>query len=173
MLCINYINNMRILGIDPSTVSTGVGILDIDNDTGKVSTILYGEIAPKKTDSMQNKLSYIYEDLKELIDEYKPTCISVETPFYSKNVKVLLALGQIRGVVLLLAGQFDLKLFEYSPREVKKNATGNGAAKKEQVTYMVEKILKIDLSKATDDASDALAVAMCYANNFQFLNKVK
>jgi len=76
-------------------------------------------------------------------------------------------------VILLLAGQYNLEVFEYSPREVKKNATGNGAAKKEQVTFMVEKILKIDLSEATDDASDALAVAMCYANNFKFLNRVK
>lgn len=164
---------MRILGIDPSTVSTGVALLDVDNFSGKVTTILYGEVAPKKTDTMQNKLNYIFEDLKELIEEYKPTCISVETPFYSKNVKVLIALGQIRGVILLLAGMFDLEVFEYSPREVKKNATGNGAAKKEQVTFMVEKILKIDLSQATDDASDALAVALCYANNFKFLNKVK
>ncbi len=164
---------MRILGIDPSTVSTGVALLDLDIDSGKIATVLYGEIAPKKTETMQNKLNYIFEDLKELIEEYKPSCISVETPFYSKNVKVVLALGQIRGVVLLLAGMFNLQVFEYSPREVKKNATGNGAAKKEQVTYMVEKILKIDLSNATDDASDALAVAMCYANNFKFLEKMK
>ncbi len=164
---------MRILGIDPSTVSTGVALLDVDNFSGKVTTLLYGEIAPKKTETMQNKLSYIYDDLKELIEEYKPTCISVETPFYSKNVKVLIALGQIRGVILLLAGHNDLEVFEYAPREVKKNATGNGAAKKEQVTYMMEKILKIDLSNASDDASDALAVAFCYANNFKFLNKVK
>jgi crossover junction endodeoxyribonuclease RuvC len=112
-------------------------------------------------------LAVIYSEIDKVIDEYKPDIAAVETIFYGKNIKSAFTLGHARGAILLALAQRKIKIVEYSPREVKKSVVGNGNASKEQVEYMVKKILKIDIKPETQDATDALANALCLFNKIK------
>jgi len=151
---------MRILGLDPGIRCTGYGIIDVQ---GREPTLVdYGTITPPPTASMGERLSTLYDDLTQLIDMSKPDECAIESTFYGINVKSALTLGQARGVALLCAAHHQLPTVEYAPRKVKLATTGNGRAAKEQVRYMVQRILSIDHLPQPIDASDALAVALCH-----------
>ena len=104
----------------------------------------------------------------KIIAEYKPDIAVVETIFYGKNIKSAFTLGHARGVIILALAQHNIEIEEYSPREVKKSVVGNGNASKEQVEYMVQKILNLDNKPETQDAADALAIALCQFNKNKF-----
>ena len=106
--------------------------------------------------------------MDKIIAEYKPDIAVVETIFYGKNIKSAFTLGHARGVIMLALAQHDIKIEEYSPREVKKSVVGNGNASKEQVAYMVQKILNLSTKPKTEDAADALAIALCQFNKNKF-----
>lgn len=152
---------MTIIGIDPGTVCTGFGIIRYEkNLLVKISS---GVIAPPKVKDLAPRLEAIYNGISELIKTFKPDEFSIETAFYDKNIQSAMKIGYARGVSLLAAVHNRLACGEYSPREVKKAVVGNGAASKEQVQYMIKKLLCLRDSKMKFDESDALAVAICHA----------
>ncbi len=156
---------MIILGIDPGSHVCGYGILQLENNRIVAAGCDVIKINP--TLELAERLAVIYSEIDQIIDEYKPDIAAVETIFYGKNIKSAFTLGHARGAILLVLAQRKIKIVEYSPREVKKSVVGNGNASKEQVEYMVKKILKIDIKPETQDATDALANALCLFNKIK------
>ena len=151
---------MRIIGVDPGTIITGYGIIEnIDNDIFRLAS---GIIRIPKTDNIAHRLEFIYDELDKIIKLYKPDEFSIETAFYGKNVQSAMKIGYARGVSLLSAAHNQLPASEYSPREIKKAVTGRGSASKEQVQYMIDKLLALRSKKMKSDESDALAAAICH-----------
>lgn len=152
---------MRIIGVDPGTLFTGYGIVDFENN--ELNYVASGIIKIPSSKEFAPRLQKIYDDLNQIIKNYKPDEFSLETSFYGKNVQSALKIGYARGVSLLVAIHNNLEIKEYSPREIKKAVVGNGAASKEQVQYMIKKLLNYRKTKIKFDESDALAVAVCHA----------
>ena len=152
---------MRILGVDPGTIFTGYGIIDFKNN--ELRYVSAGVIKIPVTKEMPPRLETIYNELDKLIKQFKPDEFAIETAFFGKNVQSALKIGYARGVSMLVAIHHDLAIKEYSPREIKKSVVGNGAASKDQVQYMIKKLLAIRKTKIKYDESDALAVAICHA----------
>ncbi len=158
---------MRIVGIDPGIRVTGFGILEKNE---KLSVLSYGTITPPVQNSMEEKLKYLYSDAMEIIDKYKPDLFAIESTFYQKNVKSALILGQAKGSILLAAVNSNIPCKEFAPRKVKLAVVGNGSATKEQVQYMIQRILKLDTLPKPFDVSDALAIAYCGLTNMEYGN---
>lgn len=156
---------MIILGIDPGSVITGVGIIHCNGD--KIKLIEFDAITLKQKDNLTKRLKIIYDVCIEKIKKFKPDELAIETAFFGKNIQSTLKLGQARGVAIIAAVNSDVNVSEYSPREVKKSITGNGAASKEQVKNMVKRILELKEEPKYIDSSDALAVALCHHYNLQ------
>lgn len=156
---------MKVLGIDPGLACSGFGIIEIENNS--LELVDYGTIKTNQKDPLNVRLNTIFQDLKYIIKKFKPAVMSVEQIFYGKNVKSALLLGHARGVPLLLSAEFKLTLYEFSARRIKQSLTGNGNASKEQVQFMVQKLLYTTELPNPMDASDALAAAICYSQNFR------
>ena len=156
---------MKILGIDPGVACTGFGIIEVINNN--LIVIDYGVIKTNQKELLNIRLNTIHQDLKYIIKKYKPSVMSVEEIFYGKNVKSALLLGHARGIPLLLAAKFNLILYEFSARRIKQSLTGNGNASKEQVQFMVKNLLSMKQNPTPIDASDALAAAICYNQDFR------
>lgn len=153
---------MLVLGVDPGTMVTGYGLVRCEHpDLYLVGT---GCIKTNKRLPFAARLLKIFEDLTKVISEYKPDHFALEEVFYSRNVKTALQIGHVRGVALLAASKNNIEPVEYSPREVKQAVTGNGGASKEQVQFMVQRILKLDSPPSPFDVSDALALAICHCH---------
>lgn len=151
---------MIIFGVDPGTMCTGFGIVKHSNN--ELANIHSGIIEPPSGIELPFKLEFIYKELDKLIKKYSPDQFSLETAFYGKNVQSALKIGYVRGIAMLAAVSNGIPMGEYSPREVKKSVVGNGAASKEQVQFMIRKLLYIKKEKMKFDESDALAVAICH-----------
>jgi crossover junction endodeoxyribonuclease RuvC len=155
---------MIILGIDPGSRATGFGLVRVDGKSP--SLVEYGSIA-LGTDALHgDRLRHIYEQVMGLIEQHSPTCVAIEMPVYAKNPQSMLKLGRAQAAAMLAALNNGLTVDEYTPKEVKKAVTGNGNAAKEQVGFMVAKILELppSPSRVSLDALDALAVALCRAH---------
>ncbi|MBK8553727.1 MAG: crossover junction endodeoxyribonuclease RuvC [Ignavibacteria bacterium] len=151
---------MRIIGIDPGTSVTGIGIVEQRNE--KIYLIHYDSISLNSKESLPVRLKKIYDECLICIKKFKPDEFAIETAFYGKNIQSTLKLGQARGVAIIAALNCNLNISEYSPREVKKSVTGSGASSKEHVQYMVKSILSLRERVIEIDSSDALAVALCH-----------
>ena len=156
---------MKILGIDPGLVQTGYGIITINNNDPQI--IDYGVVKPIVKEELAFRLLTIFEDVSEIINMHKPSIFSIEDVFYGKNAKSALRLGQARGAAMVAAASAGLLIHEYSARKIKQAVTGNGNAHKEQVQFMVKATLKMDKLPEPIDASDALATALCYFQQFR------
>ena len=155
---------MIILGVDPGSHATGYGVIS----TGPVVRSLGGGvIRAVKSAPLSDRLLAIHTELTQVIDRYGPMAMAVEDLFNAKNARSSLILGHARGVILLAGSSAGLSVAEYAPREVKKALTGNGAATKEQVRFMVMRLLGLKESPPLD-MSDALAVALTHAGRSQF-----
>ncbi|MAQ87444.1 MAG: crossover junction endodeoxyribonuclease RuvC [Candidatus Marinimicrobia bacterium] len=157
---------MRILGVDPGISITGFSIIESNRNQSSLSA--YGTVKPNQKDSLPKRLNYLFEEMNKILDQFNPDILSVEDAFYSKNVKSAMVLGQARGAIILAAAQANIPIFEFAPRKVKMSVCGNGAASKEQVAYMVTKILKLKVQPKPLDVSDAMAVGLCYINQSKF-----
>ena len=153
-------NNYLILGVDPGLNFTGWGI--IESFSNKENHISHGVIKTTKTLSLGERLNAIYENLNEIIDKYDPKEISVEKIFSNSNPDSTMKLGKARGIVFLVAARNGLCINEYSPNTVKKNLVGYGHANKNQIIKMLERLYP-DLLLESEDAADALAVAICHS----------
>ncbi len=160
---------MRIIGVDPGTIFTGYGIIDFEKN--ELKHVAAGVIKIPTTKEMAPRLELIYSELNKLIKQFKPDEFALETAFYGKNVQSALKIGYARGVAMLVASHNGLAVKEYSPREVKKAVVGNGASTKEQVQFMIKKLLAIRKTKMKFDESDALAVAICHAFKINSFSK--
>lgn len=153
---------MKVVGFDPGLGVTGFGIMEQSDN--KITTICYGTIRAQSNKKISQRLKHIYKEASKLLQTYKPDIVAIEDTFYQKNVKSALALGQAKGVLLLAAANENIECVEYAPRKVKQSITGNGAATKEQVQFMVQQILKLEKPPTPIDTSDALAIGLCYIN---------
>jgi crossover junction endodeoxyribonuclease RuvC len=151
----------RIMGVDPGSSVTGYGI--VAGEGNDFSYVASGVIKLPRKATRFDKLRIIFTELGRVIEEHGPTHFAIEEVFYSKNPKSALVLGEARGAAILAAAMTDLPISEYSAREVKLSVTGNGAAHKSQVNFMLGKILGLKPPPESEDESDALAVAMCHA----------
>ncbi|OGT45482.1 MAG: crossover junction endodeoxyribonuclease RuvC [Gammaproteobacteria bacterium RIFCSPHIGHO2_12_FULL_38_11] len=158
-----------IMGIDPGSLHTGFGI--IKSEKQNLTHIAHGTINTKGN-SMPKRLLHIYHELRDIIATHKPDTAAIEEVFMQVNVKSALKLGQARGVALVALAGFALPIAEYSPRVIKKFASGYGAASKEQMQFMVRTQLKLSVNPQAD-AADALAIAICHAchHSIQILPK--
>lgn len=157
---------MRVLGIDPSSQATGYGI--IESGDGGYCVLAYGAVKPPRKSSLPEKLLVIRTGIAALISRHRPDEIAVENPFFAKNIRTAITLGQVRGAVLVSVAEAGRPLFEYSPLEIKKAVTGYGQAEKGQVGIMIRTLLGIDDEKMEGDAADALACAFCHINTRLF-----
>jgi len=151
----------RILGVDPGSACTGYGLVAGEGDD--ICYVSSGTIKAASGASRFEKLRGIYAGLSRVIRELEPTHFAIEDVFYNKNPRSALVLGEARGAAILAAVNSGLPVFEYAAREVKLSVTGNGAAHKSQVSYMLGKVLSLAPPPADTDESDALAVAVCHA----------
>lgn len=148
-----------VMGVDAALAATGIGLLRVCGDD---MDILHTElIRTSDKNPLPNRLEKLHRSICKIIKDFEPDILALEDIFYSKNIKIALSLGQARGVVLLACAQHGLKLAEFSAREIKQAVTGNGAASKEQVAFMVKSLLKVNEEFVTFDISDSLAAALC------------
>ncbi len=149
-----------ILGIDPGTNILGYSILNTELNKSKVEVL--SVLQMKKLPDMYDHLKYIYEKINFVIEEYKPDILSIEAPFYGKNVQSMLKLGRAQGIVIAACLHAGMEVYEYSPRKIKQSITGNGNASKEQVLAMLCRMYPISEQIEYLDATDALAAAVCH-----------
>ena len=152
---------MIILGVDPGTIVTGYGIIELNKN--KISHITSGIIKLSATKSLPEKLKIIYTELEKLIRTYKPDEFAIETAFYGKNIQSAMKIGYARGVSLLAAVNNKVLIAEYAPGEIKKAVVGRGSASKQQVAFLIKTILNLKKLKMKSDESDALAIAICHS----------
>ena len=129
----------------------------------ELSMIRMGVLKLSKLENQALKLRKIFERVLEIIDEYHPDELAIEAPFFGKNVQSMLKLGRAQGVAMAAALYRDIPIFEYSPRKIKQSITGNGAASKEQVAAMVQKLCNFTEHPDYLDATDAMAAAVCHS----------
>jgi crossover junction endodeoxyribonuclease RuvC len=149
-----------IIGVDPGTQVTGYGVIMVRSQ--QISLVQYGVIHLSKYSTHELKLKKIFERITQLIDEYLPDEMAIEDPFFGKNAQSMLKLGRAQGVAMAAALSRSIPIVEYSPKKIKQSVTGNGNATKEQVAYMLESILKMELSREFMDATDGIAIAICH-----------
>jgi len=153
---------MRVLGIDPGSITTGYGV--ILHEKGRISLVDHGCIRTVKGASLDARLETIFEGIRDVIARNRPDAAAIEAPFGGKNVKSLIQLAHARGVAILALRLGGLEVVEYAPRTVKSQVVGYGGAEKQQVARMVTMLLEgaRDI-KLQSDAADALAVAICHS----------
>jgi crossover junction endodeoxyribonuclease RuvC len=152
---------MRVLGIDCGTERTGYGVIDSDGRLHRM--VAAGCIRSSTRDPLERRLCVIAGELRALIAEHRPDCAAVEEVFMAVNARSALKLSHVRGVALLLIAEAGVAFGEYSALEVKMSVVGYGRAEKSQVQQMVASLLRLQAPIASEDASDALAIAICHA----------
>lgn len=150
---------MVVLGIDPGIETCGYGA--IQGEGQRIAALAYGVVATKASEPTAQRLLRIHEALSDLVASHRPDRVAVERLYFNRNVGSAIAVGQARGVALLVAAQGGVPVREYTPPEVKQAVSGFGGADKEQVLRMVRAILGLGDARMRDDAADALAIALC------------
>lgn len=160
-----------ILGIDPGTCVTGYGLIRVKHHL--VEPLDYGCITPPKKLQLYDRYLIIYENVLSLITKYSPDYVAIENQFVHKNAQSALKLGIAKGLVILAAKQKNIPIQEYSPKEAKLAVVGKGSASKEQVQRMMQLLLHLKTPPTPEDASDALALALCHAHTLRFKEKIQ
>ena len=150
----------RILGIDPGSRLTGFGVLDFAGDR---PTYVASGTVRSPDGSFPDRLKRIFVSMRDIVDEYRPDVVAIESVFMARNAGSALKLGHARSAALCATFAFEVDVFEYAPREIKQAVVGTGAASKEQVQHMVVSLLQLDGTPSAD-AADALAAAICHGH---------
>jgi len=161
---------VRVLGIDCGSQRTGYGVIDSDGSAHRM--LASGAIHTSPREAFPKRLLEIAEGLRGLVRQWAPETAAVEEVFYAVNVKTLLKLSHVRGVALLVAAEAGMEVAEYSPLEIKTSVVGYGRAEKSQVQLMVQSLLRLPDPIESEDASDALAVAICHATRESTLRRL-
>lgn len=160
---------MRVLGIDPGTAVTGYGVVEEVDRSLKL--IASGAITTSSKLPFSERLGQIFQGINELINNFKPDSMAVEEPFLAKNAKMALRIGQARGAAVLAGVQAKLEVASYTPLQVKLAIVGYGRAEKEQMREMVKRLLGLDEIPRSDDAADALGLAICHLHTMNLSHK--
>lgn len=152
---------MIVLGVDPGTQVTGYGVVRADSPQN-MSLIECGVIRTQARDPLPSRLREIYDGITELLKRHKPDVMSVEDVFYARNVRTTVTLGHARGVILLAGEQAGVRIHEMAPAAIKKAVVGAGAATKEQVQFMLTRLLRLKSAPKPSDAADGVAAALAY-----------
>ena len=152
--------NSRILGIDPGSRVTGFGVLDFD---GARPIYVTSGVVRSPAGAFPERLKRIFVSIGEVVEQYQPDVVAIESVFMARNAASALKLGHARSAALCATFALDLDVYEYAPREIKQAVVGTGAASKVQVQHMVAALLKLS-GLPSSDAADALAVAICHAH---------
>ena len=159
------ISQMRIAGIDPGTIETGIGIVE---DNGRQPVLVFSRtIHAGQAKQVTLRLEKIFTELKSILAEWKPDVMALENVFYQKDFRAAVKVGEARAVAMLAATMNGIPVVEYPPARVKESICGNGRASKEQVQYMVRQILKFR-GPLSADSADAIAVALCHVHSHKF-----
>ncbi|MDE1162481.1 MAG: crossover junction endodeoxyribonuclease RuvC [Acidobacteriaceae bacterium] len=160
---------MRVFGVDCGTEFTGYGVVEVDYAarTPKLRYLCAGAVKLNKKDRTHTRLAQVYAELMALLAIWQPDVVAIEDVFFSANAKSALKLGQVRGVALLAAANCGHPVAEYAPLAVKSAVVGYGLAAKEQVQFMVARLLELEEAPKPADAADALAIAICHIHNAQ------
>jgi crossover junction endodeoxyribonuclease RuvC len=150
-----------VLGVDPGSQRTGYGVVETDGRRHRL--VEMGALAPGQRLALPEKLRHIHDGVTALIARLRPDVLAVEDVFHAANTRTALVLGHVRGVVLLAGSSAGLAVHEYPPATVKQQVTGFGRAEKGQVAFMVTRMLSLGADAEPGDATDALAVALCFA----------
>ena len=161
---------MRVLGIDPGSETLGWGI--VDGSGLKYALVDFGTVKSNTKLAFSKRLLGIYDAVADLMALHSPDVLAVEDTFYAVNVGVALKLGQVRGLMLLLAEQRGLAIAEYAPRLVKQTVVGYGNAEKRQLQEMLKILLKMKVVPTPHDAADALAIAICHFHHAGMQEKI-
>jgi len=159
---------MKILGIDPGTIAMGYGVIESSDD--KITLIDYGALTTTARSPIGERLSYLYNQLLEIVSRYQPDSVAVEQPFLAKNVKSALAIGRAQAVAILAAANKEIPTYEYTPTQIKQRVANYGASSKEQIQEMVKLQLGLSETPQPSDAADALAVALCHLSEIHLSN---
>jgi crossover junction endodeoxyribonuclease RuvC len=162
---------VRVLGIDCGTERTGWGVIESDGRSHRV--LAHGVIRAAASKPLEQRLAAIAQGLRSVLQDHLPDSAAVEEVFYSKNVKTALKLAHVRGVALLAIAEARIALGEYSPLAIKISLVGYGRAEKQQVQMMVRTLTGLQGVIETEDASDALAVAICHATRSRALQTLR
>ncbi len=154
---------MKILGIDPGMAIVGYGLIEFDGEKPILSAS--GSIQTSKDETDSKRLLEIFNDLSQIVEEFKPDCASVENLFFFKNQKTVIPVAEARGVILTVLEKFEIPTFSYTPMEVKQVLTGYGRAEKKEVEQMVKISLGTETLPKLDDTVDAIAIAICHSRN--------
>lgn len=150
---------MVILGVDPGTAATGYGVVNVETS---LQLAEYGCLRTSSKKNIVERLRDVYWQMRKIVEKFCPQEIAVEEVFFNQNIKTALSVGQARGVILLAASSQGAKVFNYTPLQIKQTIAGYGKASKGQIQHMVKNILNLSYLPAPDDASDAIAVALCH-----------
>jgi len=154
---------MIIIGIDPGIAIVGWGVLEYSGSKFKV--LGYGSIQTPAGMATEDRLCAVYGELKDIINKYKPDQMAIEELFWNTNQKTGIRVSEARGVILLCGRMHGLKIFEYTPLQVKQAVVGYGRAEKKQVISMVTMLLGLEKPPKPDDTADALAIAICHGHS--------
>ena len=154
---------MRILGIDPGIATIGFAVLDAERSQYRL--LQCGVITTPAHTSLSSRLDQIYQDMRQLLDAFRPDAVSIEELFFNTNITTGIAVAHGRGVILLACHQAGLQIFEYTPLQVKQSVVGYGRAEKKQVMDMVRRLCNLKAAPKPDDAADAVALALCHARS--------
>jgi len=162
---------MRVFGIDCGTEITGFGVVDSDERgrDPRLSCCAMGAIRLAKSRALPVRLEQVFKELSAELERWRPDTVAIEEVFYSVNAKSALKLGQVRGVALLAAARLAIPVAEYAPLQIKSSVVGYGLAKKEQVQFMVARLLELAELPEPADVADALAIAICHIHTAQTL----
>lgn len=160
---------MRIFGIDCGTEVTGFGVVEAHHTPREPRLVCcaMGAIRLAKNTPICSRLEQVFRELTAGLERWQPDAVAIEGVFYSVNAKSALKLGEVRGVALLASARLGLPVFEYAPLKIKSSVVGYGLAKKEQVQFMVARLLSLDTLPQPSDAADALAIAICHIHTAQ------
>lgn len=155
---------MLVIGIDPGIAITGYGLVE-DSEDGSLSAVAYGVITTSSSVVLPQRLLELYKRLSDIVLLHQPQGGAVEKLFFQRNVRTAMNVGQARGISMLVLGQSNIPVLEYSPLEIKQAVVGYGGADKNQVQQMVRVLLRLNETPRPDDAADALAVAICHLHS--------
>ena len=162
---------MRVFGIDCGTEFTGWGVVEVDCGARlpKLRHLAAGTVRLNKREKTPMRLLQVFAELTSLMAVHRPEVVAIEEVFFSANAKSALKLGQVRGVAMLAAASAGLPVAEYAPLTIKSSVVGYGLAAKEQVQFMVTRLLELASAPESADAADALAIAICHIHTAQTL----
>src|ERR1035438_2614156 len=160
---------MRVFGIDCGTEFTGYGVVEMDHTARNphLTQCAAGTIRLSKKEKTPQRLAQVYAELTALMTLHAPDCVAIEEVFFSANAKSALKLGQVRGVAMLAAATCGKPVAEYAPLSIKSAVVGYGLAAKDQVQFMVKRLLRLDKATDSADSADALAIAICHLHTAQ------